>query len=217
MRKRLKEIDNELQENEAVAAAEATLNEARENRSHWSTRKKDLELEREQLRTEADEMEAALYSGEIENPRELEEMQSKVEELKRRYADLEEPEIEAAEMLDEWEKQLAEAETVTEKVREEQAETIGALMEEKKRMRKRIEDVGEEIEKTRERIADEYLEEYDRLRRRTGGGLAVAAIRGDECTGCGMQLTSRTQQHARRGSVVNCPTCGRIVVYKPAK
>ena len=99
----------------------------------------------------------------------------------------------------------------------EEAETINELLEEKNKMEQRIKKIGVEIEKTRERIGEEYVEEYDRLRKRTGGGIAVAAIRGDECTGCGMQLTSRTQQHARRGAVVNCPTCGRIVVYKPAK
>jgi predicted nucleic acid-binding Zn-ribbon protein len=55
------------------------------------------------------------------------------------------------------------------------------------------------------------LAAYDSLRRRKGG-LAVAQVRSETCTVCGVAVSPNRRWHLREGDLVHCGNCERIIV-----
>jgi uncharacterized protein len=208
--KRLSEIANLLDQNTAVRAARSSLEQAEQDYHQWQSKQKSLELERAQLKGESDQVENRLYSGNIHNPRELTDLQDKMAELRRRHADLEEPLLEAMLALEEGEEAVQAAKDTLEQVLAEQAETLGALRDEQSQLTSQHDALETDIEKARAAINAPHLLLYDELLIRLRGK-AVTQVNGDECGVCGVQLTSQWAQKVKRGEVLTCPTCERIL------
>ena len=212
-RARLKAIERALNENQAVRRAQAILKRASDNLTHWKTRQKDLELEREQLRQEAARTEERLYSGKVHNPRELTDMQGKLAELQRRHADIEEPIIEAMLEVEAGEERRAEAEAGLARITAEHADTLGALQAEKEALQAALADRLAQVEPTRAKLSPTQIRQYDGLRKRLRGVAVAKVTPNGECSLCGMQLTSGQRQQTRHGHVSQCPTCTRILYH----
>lgn len=212
-RARLAEIERALSENQAVRRAQAILKRESDNLTHWKTRQKDLELERQQLREEAARTEERLYSGRVHNPRELTDLQGKLAELQRRHADIEEPIIEAMLEVEAGQERQTEAESALARVTAAHADTLGHLQQEKEVLQAALTRRLAEVEPARARLTAQQRQRYDALRARLRG-VAVAKITPNgECSMCGMQLTSSQRQQARHGQVSQCPTCTRILYH----
>ena len=214
IRKRLKAIDKQLSENEVVRAAMQARDEAEETLKKWKTRQTDLELERQQLRDEAKTSEERLYSGRIHNPRELGDLQNKVAELKRRINDLEDPVLEAMLEIEEGTARVEQTQADFDRITAEHADLFGELTAEKESLLSEHDERMTEIEQRRAEVDAPNLRLYDSLRKRPGG-IAVATLNANgECSVCGVQVTSSMSQQVRRGKVIPCPTCGRILYRK---
>ncbi|HEX6383688.1 MAG TPA: C4-type zinc ribbon domain-containing protein, partial [Anaerolineae bacterium] len=59
-------------------------------------------------------------------------------------------------------------------------------------------------------IAPDLLAEYEQLSQRRGG-IAVAALRGNECQGCRLTVSANKVKDAAEGKLVYCGSCGRIL------
>jgi predicted nucleic acid-binding Zn-ribbon protein len=210
LRKRSEEIGIQLSQSEAVRIAQARLEEATRNVQHWQSRQKDLEFERDQLQADVKASEERLYSGQIFNPRELTDLQDKIAELNQRRDALENPILEAMLALEDGFAQEQSVRAVLDKVLADQAETLGALTVEQEGVITRIKSLEPQALEARQPISQQNLVLFDRLRQRPGG-IAVAILHGEECGGCGVELTSQQAQQVKRGDVVPCPTCGRIL------
>jgi predicted nucleic acid-binding Zn-ribbon protein len=209
-RQRLAEIEAQLSQNEAVRAAQAALAEAEETRQTWRTRQIDLELARAQLKEEAEAIDKRLYSGKVHNPRELTDLQDKLAELRRRLESLEEPLLEAMYGVEDGTAAIEERQAALERVKQEQAQKLGELSQEQDDLSAQLAEQEAEATQIRTGVDAGHLAQYDRLRQRLRG-IAIAALKGDECSLCGSQVISRVVQQARHGEVVTCPTCGRIL------
>ncbi len=66
----------------------------------WQTRQSDLNLEQGSVNNEASRTEKRLYSGNVTNPKELADLQQKIEALGRRNAVLEDEILEAMIMIE---------------------------------------------------------------------------------------------------------------------
>ena len=190
IRKRLAEISEQLNQNEAVQAAQVALAEAEAVYRHWHTQQTNLEMERAKLKGEAEAAEESLYSGKVKNPRELTDLQDKVAELRRRHESLDEPLLEAMYGIEENERAVKKAKSALERVVEEQAQTLGTLTDEQAELSARLSKLESQTEQIRAGIPPDYLASYDRLRQQPTG-IAIAQIKGDECSACGVQLTSQ--------------------------
>ncbi len=211
-RKRLDDVNRQLGDNAALREAQAAVDVARADLTHWQTRQTDLDLERRQLKEEADTLEERLYSGRVSNPRELEDIQHKVAELHRRWDSLEEPVLEAMLEIEQHTADLAGADADLERVTQEQADTTGELTAEKATLTASLADLTDRAEALRKTVDASYLRLYDSLRAKAGG-IAVAELScNHECGVCGVQITSRLAQQVGRDEVLTCPTCGRILV-----
>jgi predicted nucleic acid-binding Zn-ribbon protein len=211
IRKRLAEIDTLLAQNEAVRAAQAALEAAQGSQRDWRAKQAGMEAERQKLKGEAEAAEKRLYSGKVLNPRELTDLQDKLAELNHRHASLEEPLLEAMLQSEECAASVQEAADELERVKQEQAEHLGELSEEQAGLESQLAGLLAEAEQTRQEIEPEHLQLYDSLRDQMRGGIAVAAVNGSECAVCGVELTSQDKQLVRRGEVLTCTTCHRIL------
>jgi predicted nucleic acid-binding Zn-ribbon protein len=210
-RERLAEIDRLLARNQAVRAAQAALETAEGAQRDWRTRLADLELEREKLKGEAEAAEKRLYSGKVHNPRELTDLQDKLAELNTRHKALEEPLLEAMLQSEECAESVQDAADNLERVKGEQAVQLGELNAEKAGLETQLAGLLAEVEQTRQEIEPEHRQLYDSLRGQMRGGIAVAAVKSGECGVCGVELTSQDKQRVRRGQVLTCTTCHRIL------
>lgn len=210
IRKRLTEIAELLGQDEALQSAQQALAGAEQSHTKWHARQTELELERGTLQEEAKTIESRLYSGHVANPRELTDLQDKLAELNKRIEMLEEPILQAMLAVEEDGQRVVAARGELERVTGERAHIFGELSQEQSTLSAQIDELQTKTNKVRSQIAAQHLDMYDRIRQRPGG-LAVAVLNGDECGICGVELTSQLAQQVRRGEVLTCPTCNRIL------
>jgi len=189
---------------EQVRSAEAALQQA--ERAH-----RQAEAARQDQQIKIQQAEAALYGGQIHNPKELQDLEADIRSLKKHLAALEDRELEA--ML-----RVEHAQAASQQARENLKHTEAHVGNEHRRLLNEQEQLSHELEKLHaERqaavlaIPDDLLSIYEdlRLQRR---GVAVAEITENACGACGTTLTPAQQQSARHAAqLVYCPSCGRIL------
>jgi len=214
IRARLDEIRQILENDEEVRQANAEVDET--GSVHQVTLKalKLAEAEVRHQKIKIEQSESHLYSGNVKNPKELQDLQNELASLKRYLETLEDRQLEA--MLEE----------------EEAEQTYQAALEKlskiKSRLEKQYKNLAEEqatLNKDMERLASErqaalapleakLLATYDELRKQRKG-LAVAEVSEGACAACGTTLTASQHQSARSSAqLFNCPTCGRVLFAK---
>ncbi|NDJ86030.1 MAG: hypothetical protein GYB66_09105 [Chloroflexi bacterium] len=211
-RARLEEIEAALAYNERVATCQDLLQAEKQSLQETRTRLSDLELEAASLSQKIDELDKVLYSGKIADPKELQERQIELEELRRRQQLLLENQSAAqaahqaaAENVERLQLDLAEAiaerDQLDEGMTEEQHQ-LKALVNKKLKERKDI----------AKAIPADLLKQYRTLRKRKNG-VAVALLDQSTCTACHIeQPRSHVQRVIQSGELSYCIGCGRILV-----
>lgn len=170
------------------------------------------ELDLETITAEHGELNGRLYSGEVKNIKELEQMEIKLSSVKQKQLEQEERLLALMETIESGE----------ELVRELTGEVDGAAAERQGRQRlldeelSRLDSERSELQKQRDLLAEKIepgrLRLYgDQARRHQGRG--VARVINDICQGCSVFISS-----AQRGflydpqALVFCENCGRLLV-----
>jgi hypothetical protein len=210
-RTRLAEIDRLLSGSQAVQAARQADEKARADLHRGQAAVKDAEHSVAGQRAKLETAERSLYGGSVRNPKELQELQADVESLKRHLAVLEDRLLEVMVALEELEtagrntgEALASAEAAQ---RTEHASLAG----ERDQLRTRKEALLGEREAALAGVAERDLALYTRLRESMGGN-ALARLRDDSCSACGVGLSAAECQTVRNSpEPVRCHQCGRIL------
>ncbi len=210
IRNRLSDVTRSLNEDDAVRAAQQALAEKEQMHRHWQQKQAEIERERTSLQEEAKSTEQRLYSGQVFNPRELTDLQDKLAELNHRREALEDPILEAMVMVEDLSNGVAQHRQALDKVLVERTALLGKLGDEQTSLNARLTELEALSSEARAEVERANLSIYDRLRKRPGG-VSVVMIKGTECGACGVELTSQTIQRVRRGELLTCPTCGRIL------
>jgi len=208
---RLKEIETALKDDSALREARQAAEKAGKRALKWQTKQRDLELEIESLAEKTSRSEKRLYSGKVTNPKELSDLQAEVASLKGRRQRLEDTLLEAMLEREDAEKTQDEAQAHLEEVENIWSARQADLKAERKALHQRIEEIEEKRRAILPRLDADVLATYERLRQ-TKGGLAVARIEQDVCTGCRVTISPSAEWKLRQGELVYCDTCGRIVV-----
>lgn len=165
------------------------------------------------VRSRAQRDTARLESGEG-TPRDLQALQSELEVLARRQAELEEIEIELMQQLEDAQRRHDEAARQL----EELGTQIAELEDERDQAVAQIDAEIAELEAQRgalaARIGAELLALYEKLRAQYGG-IGAAALRGRTCEGCHLDLNAVEVNRINAESpdqVLRCEECGRILV-----
>jgi uncharacterized protein len=175
-------------------------------------RQRKLEVEIDGVERKIKGEETRLYSGELASPRELSSVVAEVESLKRRRARFEDDDLEVMQEREDLEKQI-------QRLSDEIAQVEAAVAETTRKRDEAAGEVGSELEilKGRRegwltRFDEELLAVYDGLRS-SKSGVGAAALQGDTCLGCRIQLPAQEVMRLRRSTgLVRCVECGRILV-----
>jgi uncharacterized protein len=195
---------------DSIAAMTAQLSDIRREQLK-------AEADVEQVRARIDRDRQRLDGGMVSSPRELENLQSEVQSLRRRQSDLEEIVLDVMERregiqagLDASTGQRGELGAELERVTARRAVALAELDEQAAKASAR-----------RTGVADatpaDLLELYDKLRAQHGG-VGAAALRLRRCQGCNLTLNTvdlNTIRVAPDDEVLRCEECRRILVRTP--
>lgn len=213
-RQRAKEIDAELGSNEAVQRAEQAMRAIEQQLRPQEARANDLNLEIQTIATQRKQFSAQLYGGGVSNPKELQDIEHKIEALARRQSELETAMLETMMAVDELKLQYDAAVAHLAQVEAAHTSEHGALQEERQQVRTEIRKLKAQREKLVAETDAEALALYDEMWR-PKQGRPVAVMEGDRCTHCGVSQTEVAAQRVRRGQeIVFCTNCGRILVAR---
>ena len=211
VRTRLEEIRQTLENDEEMRQAKKQVNETEValKLSRHSLKESEIEVNKQKQKIELSE--ANLYSGNVKNPKELQDLQNEVAALKRHLATLEDRQLEA--MLEEETAEQAHRVVLEEleQVKTRLADQNQTLTAEQSDLNKDLERFEAERQAALSPLDANLLATYDQLRQQKRG-LAIAAVTDGACAACGTTLTPAQLQSIRSATqVINCPTCGRIL------
>jgi predicted nucleic acid-binding Zn-ribbon protein len=211
IRARLDEIRQTLENDEEMRSAkkQASETEATLTLARHALKQAEVEVHKQKLKIE--QSEATLYSGNVKNPKELQDLQNEVAALKRHLETLEDRQLEAM-MEEETADQVDQAAlNRLEQVKARLADQNRTLTTEQTDLNKELEKLESERQATLSPLDASLLTTYDELRQQKRG-VAIAAVSDGACAACGTTLTPSQMQSARSTSqLYNCPTCGRIL------
>ena len=210
-----------LPEHTELARLEARDAELRDSIAALTARISDLQREQakseadvEQVRARIDRDRSRLDGGMVNSPRELENLQSEVQSLRRRQSDLEEIVLDVMERRESTQATLDHAAAERKELETELASVSAArnasLAELDEQSAKATDRRGEVIAA----VPADLLDLYDRLRAQHGG-VGAAALRQRRCQGCNLNLNTvdlNTIRAAPDDEVLRCEECRRILV-----
>jgi len=183
----------------------------------------DSDLGREQSKLEGDidivrtrmgKDQERLDTGQVSSPRELENLQSEIESLKRRQSDLEDEELEIMERREAVQSRAQE-------LRSEREQLMATLADTEQRRDAAFTEIDADAEKTGRQRAElsasipaELLALYEKVRA-SSSGVGAAALHRGRCEGCHLQLNTTDLNRLREAApdeVLRCEECRRILV-----
>jgi len=210
-RQRLRQVEAQLDDTSELRAARQEADACQEAAHTARKAQQDLEFKLGQVQIQRERAEQNLYSGRITNTRELQDLQSKIQSLKRRISVLEDELLEAM-MAHEETRDAAQAAVANRDEIQRRTDLMqSALVAERDRLKTEHETLTAERQNLRSQIPGSVVDSYDYLHKRTGGR-PVAVLKGDVCSVCGMVVTMPVRQQVNRGQEAYCNNCRRLLV-----
>jgi len=204
-------IRDTLQNDVKLQAATQTLTAADNNHKDAARVLKQTESEVEKQRIKIEQTESSLYSGRVQNPKELQDLQKDIASLKKHLETLEERELEAMIVIETAEQELQSAKSELEQIQANLKEQNRDLTTENEALEKDLERLEQERNAILSDLEAPAITTYDQIRKQRRG-IAVTIISDEACAACGTTLTLSLQQSARSANqLFTCPTCGRIL------
>lgn len=209
-KQRLGEVLRALKGPEALVVARAQQEEAAAELQRWQVQHKDLSLELQGVNQKAKSAENRLYSGNVKNPKELEDLQHSIEGMKRQRAVAEDRVLEVMIMVEEAEEALATAVAEVDRLEAAWVEDQVTLAAEKDELAGALGPLMAKRKEQAARLPAKGMLRYEQLRAKKGG-IAVVRVRGEMCLGCRITVSVNRIREARQGKQVYCDGCGRII------
>jgi predicted nucleic acid-binding Zn-ribbon protein len=211
-RKRIRDITEQLEQDTTLRNAQAAVKAILDDLRPREKRIKDLNLEIQTVSTQAKQFSDRLYGGSVSNPKELEDLQNKIEERKRRRTALEDDLLETMITVEELQAALGEANDHLTEVESAWNAEHTALSNEAKRLKSELKSLKVERHEAEADVSAANLELYQTLRAQKRGQ-AVAVLQGEACSVCRVGQTSNIVQQVRHSDdIIYCSGCGRILV-----
>lgn len=208
---RLKQINILLEDNIAVQKIAKQKNSIK-NRIEISTQQ--LELAEQAVHAQnikIQQVESNLYSGNVRNPKELQDLQAEISSLKRHYQTLENNQLLIMVSLEIDQKEFELSCLEFDSAESEFFSKNSVLLEERTILSKEIERLYSEKKAAEKSMNSEDLAFYNKLRTQKGG-VAVSTITEGSCNSCGATLTPAQVQGVKSSEqTVCCPSCGRML------
>ena len=213
-----------LPEHAEVARLEAHDGELRDSVASLTAQTSDLRREQAKAEADVDQVRSRitrdrqrLDSGQVNSPRELENLQSEVQSLLRRQSDLEEIVLDVMERSETAQASLERAAAEREQLAGEIASVTAARDTALAELEEQAGKAGDRRAGISADLPAGLLELYDKLRAQHGG-VGAAALHQRRCQGCHLTLNTvdvNTIRAAPPDEVLRCEECRRILVRTP--
>ncbi len=211
-----------LPEREVVTAAEAVIKglagpigEVRARHDEVARDVKRLEDEASAAQAKADEVDAAMYSGTVTSPKELQAMQADLEQIRRHQRALEDRELEFMEQQEAVDADLAALGTQMEAAEADIVAARAAIDAAEAVIDEEIATESAARAEAASGIPETLLATYERCRA-AAKGIGVARLVGQTCQGCRLTIPASEVDHMRHAAdgdpVSHCDNCGAILV-----
>jgi predicted nucleic acid-binding Zn-ribbon protein len=162
-------------------------------------------------RFKIEQTEKTLYSGSVQNPRELQDLQMESESLKRYLSTLEDRLLDAMVAHEDAEGEFENSTSQVERMEQLREVEHKELLKEQAYIMNDLIRLENDREAALAMVSPEDLKLYDNLRAKHSGR-AVALLDGANCNLCGVSIGSSIQQKIRSGNeLVQCSQCNRIL------
>jgi uncharacterized protein len=210
---RLSEIETALGESDELIAARELAAEKAGVVSTLRSQQKDLELAADEIRNKAAEIEKKLYSGTVKNPKELQDYDAELRNLKELLKKRDDDVLSVLEQVEAADKERADADAEVSRIETDWLAGQDQLNAEKAEIEPEVARLKAEREAEAGHFDRRLLSLYDILRERRGG-TAVARVERGMCQGCRITLPMSVLQRARQsgGAVIQCVSCERILL-----
>lgn len=208
---RLAEIQFQLENSPELLSARQHLADCQVRERETGKALKLTENETLAQRIKLEQAESSLYSGRIQNPKELQDLQNDIAALKRQLTRLEDQELEAMQAAETAQTGLQAAQKKFDLVQGQVISANATLQSEQTTLKKEAETLNAQRQAILPAIQAADLAQYEMLRQKRSG-LAVSPVIDNSCDTCGATLTPGYAQSVRTSAqLVNCPMCGRIL------
>ena len=209
--KRVEEIQSAIQADKNVEIAKKRVESMEADLRKIKSEFEATDYETGQKKVKKSQSEANLYSGRIQNPKELQDLQAEIASLNKMLVDLEAKSLEQLEKLDKTEEKTAALREELKKALTEFETNKSRLIAEMSNFENDIKNLSAKRTSQEAQLTSDQKSAYEHLRK-IKHGLAIAQLQDNSCSACGSSLTASQCQQARSGSqLFYCPTCGRIV------
>jgi hypothetical protein len=210
-RKRIAEIEDTLNSDRRIKKAQHRVAEAESKSKEHRIALHQIEDKVEAQRIKLKLTQKSLFSGNIKNPKELQDLQMESEALTRFIATLEDQQLEKMIQSEDSEKSLRQARQKLLDIKALVTEENAALLGEKLQLEDDLPRLMTEKKAVLGSISKDMLQKYRKLRKAKGGH-AVTKVTDGGCSLCGHQLTPSDLQAVRSASITHyCPSCGRFL------
>ncbi len=214
-----KEIEDEYEEiprrrdeiNSTLSSVQQEIDNAATRMKEHQVEQKSTDLELKQGQEARVKKEAQLFS--IKSPKELQAVQSEIENLDRKNSRLEEKSLELMDKIETEKKHLAEKKQEWEKKEKEFEEELKELDEKEQSLSARLDEAKNQSQDIANRLSPNLYQRFLRVFKGRNG-VAVASANDGHCGACNVQLTPRLMQMAKRGQdIVQCEGCSRFLYW----
>ncbi len=210
--RRAKQIDQLLGNDVKSAAAQNAHSMEEKGLVELRASLHDRELESQTLDAKIKEVESRLSSGRVTNPKEIDSLEKDRQMHIRNRSNLDGKMLELMDVIERAQKRLGSSHVALEQIQAARSTEIRKLQHEQGSLTTRFAELDTLLDQARAALDAEALATYDRLRSAKGGN-ALARLKANACTACGMQIPSGLVSHIDEGEeLVICPDCGRILV-----
>ena len=210
--KRIKAINAQMEDDAALREAEAESEEAQTALAAAEARVREMELEIASAVDKRVSAESRLYSGEVANPKELQDMQMEVEALARRKSVLDDELTKLNTERDDLRNKADDSEERCRQAREEHELQSNDLREEKQTLSDAVSQLLARRKSSVAAIPQQSFQTYNSMRT-AKSNRPVAVLRDKACTICGIEQNYIVITAINRGEdLVNCQNCGRILI-----
>ena len=205
----IKQVSSQLGESEAVIQVRSKLALEQKRLEELGRQQQSVEWEIDDLTNKLTTTDKELYSGRIRNPKELTSLQHEIEVLKAKRDQLEDKALEIMDQVEVTRKSVTSLESELKELEAEwrsQQQQLSASLEQLKTTLSKLQHKRQLLTAEIDPQAVEVYQEIAKQR-----GTAVAKVEQGICRGCRISLPVTEMQLAKRGSLVRCSSCGRII------
>ncbi len=203
-----------LQGNAQLRHLRAEYEGAQQQWSAAQQAQKEAEWTLDELNHRLQQQEQRLYSGTVNNPKELQSLQQEVQRLRGQQSRQEEHVLEAIDGAEASKEAVQQRDEALQKANVVWQQEARELVSKRENLQVRRQDLLEKRVVLVGRVSENLLKRYETLRR-TKQGRAVSKVDQNSCQWCRVILTPSELQHVRISSELQlCTNCGRILYYE---